>query len=74
MSKSKVQVDLAPHHVSDVIEMALSDHVPFSDITKQYGLSESAVVALMRKNLKAGSYRAWRKRVAVFSKRRENYK
>lgn len=66
--------DLAPHHLSDIIQMALFDHVSFSDITLQYGLSESDVVALMRENLRAGSYKAWRKRVAVFSERREQDK
>jgi len=66
--------NLPPHHVSDIIEMALSDHVSFSDITFQYGLSESDIVRLMRENLGSGSYKAWRKRVAAFSKRREHYK
>jgi Protein of unknown function (DUF2805) len=32
------------------------------------------VKAIMRSNLKAGSYRAWRKRVRTFSDRREVYK
>jgi len=56
------------------IEMALSDHVSFADIRLQYGLNEREVVTLMRKSLKSGSYIAWRKRVAAFSKRREHYK
>jgi uncharacterized protein (TIGR03643 family) len=54
--------------------MALSDHVSFADIRLQYGLNEREVVTLMRKSLKSGSYIAWRKRVAAFSKRREHYK
>lgn len=60
--------------VSEVIEMALSDHVSFAAITAQTGLSADAVKALMRSNLKPGSYRAWRKRVKDFGTRRENYK
>ena len=32
------------------------------------------VRALMRRALKPGSYRAWRKRVRAFSDRRESYK
>ena len=60
--------------VSEVIEMALSDHVSFATITAQTGLSADAVKALMRTNLKPGSYRAWRKRVKDFGTRREVYK
>jgi len=59
---------------SAIIEMALSDHTPFAVIERQYGLGEKDVKALMRANLKSGSYRAWRKRVRAFSDRREHYK
>ncbi|MEL0033457.1 MAG: DUF2805 domain-containing protein, partial [Paracoccaceae bacterium] len=37
-------------------------------------LKEKEVVALMRNTLRTGSYRAWRKRVATFGRRREHYK
>jgi uncharacterized protein (TIGR03643 family) len=60
--------------ISEIIEMALSDHVSFATITAQTGLSADAVKALMRSNLKPGSYRAWRKRVKDFGTRREVYK
>lgn len=60
--------------ISEIIELALSDHVPFAAITQQYGISADTVKALMRDNLKPGSYRAWRKRVRHFSDRRESYK
>ena len=60
--------------ISEVIEMALSDHVSFATITEQTGLSADAVKALMRSSLKPGSYRAWRKRVKDFGTRRESYK
>jgi len=66
--------DLRDPEISDVIHMALSDHIAFSDIKEQYGLSESDVKKLMRKSLKSGSYRAWRKRVSRFSERRAHYK
>lgn len=66
--------DLSDPEISDVIHMALSDHIAFSDIKEQYGLSESDVKKLMRKSLKSGSYRAWRKRVSRFSERRARYK
>ncbi|MEL6681390.1 MAG: DUF2805 domain-containing protein [Pseudomonadota bacterium] len=65
---------LPPDHLSHVIEMALSDHVSFADIRAEYGLRESQVKAVMRANLKPGSYKAWRKRVRDFGDRRETYK
>ena len=66
--------DLSPAHISEVIQMALSDHVSFEDIRREYGIGEKDVKALMRDNLKSGSYRAWRKRVRDFSDRRAHYK
>ena len=60
--------------LSEIVQMALSDHVSFKDISAQYGLAEKDVVKLMRENLKKGSYRAWRKRVSKFGARREFYK
>lgn len=70
----KTTAALRPEDVSDIIQMALSDHVLFENIEQLYGLKESQVVRLMRANLKAGSYRAWRKRVHDFGTRREFYK
>ena len=65
---------LQPEHISEIIQMALSDHVSFANIKKLYGLSEKQVKRLMRDTLKTGSYRAWRKRVNEFGSRREFYK
>ena len=66
--------DLPAHHISDIIQMALSDHISFADIERQYGIGDKQVKVLMRKNLKTGSYRTWRKRVRDFGDRRELYK
>lgn len=63
-----------PAALSEIIEMALSDHASFDAIRHQHGLGPDAVKALMRQHLKSGSYRAWRKRVRQFSDRREVYK
>jgi uncharacterized protein (TIGR03643 family) len=60
--------------IDEVIEMALSDHTSFAAIEALYGLTESQVKALMRKNLKRKSYEAWRRRVRTFSDRRPTYK
>jgi len=65
---------LAEDETSEIIEMALSDHTSFAQIEALYGLKEKEVKALMRSNLKKGSYQAWRKRVRKFSDRRKNYK
>lgn len=68
----KPQLD--PATLSEIIEMALSDHAGFDQIRAQHGLGPDAVKALMRQSLKPGSYRAWRRRVRAFSDRREVYK
>ena len=65
---------LSETDISEVIEMALSDHVSFSYIQTLHGLREAEVKQFMRKTLKAGSYRAWRKRVNDFGSRRAHYK
>ena len=59
---------------SEVIEMALNDHTSFDAIKLLHGLGADEVKALMRANLKSGSYRAWRKRVRDFGDRRMIYK
>lgn len=61
-------------HKDEIIEMALSDKVPFDTIKELYGLDESRVKRLMKTELKPGSYRAWRKRVERFSRQRSSYK
>jgi uncharacterized protein (TIGR03643 family) len=65
---------LTPAAISEIVDMALSDHMPFALIEAQHGLSADAVRALMRATLKPASYRAWRKRVRTFSDRRAHYK
>lgn len=65
---------LDPSAESEIIEMALSDHVSFDAIRELHGLGPEEVQTLMRTRLKTGSYRAWRKRVRRFSDRRAIYK
>ena len=66
--------DPDPATVSEIIEMALSDHISFAQIRALHGLSPDQVKALMRSNLTQGSYRAWRRRVRAFGDRRAIYK
>ena len=48
---------------SRVVEMAWEDRTAFEAIEAQFGLNESAVIALMRRSLAPSSFRMWRKRV-----------
>lgn len=48
---------------SRVIEMAWEDRTPFGAIEHSYGLDETAVIKLMRHELKPSSFRLWRERV-----------
>ena len=66
--------DLTPSQISEIIEMALSDHVSFTTISAQHNVSPDQIKAIMRSNLKSGSYKTWRKRVRDFGDRREHYK
>lgn len=49
---------------SHIIEMAWEDRMPFEAIKREYGLSESGVIRLMRQNLKSSSFKLWRERVS----------
>ena len=55
---------LSDQDLDRVIEMAWEDRTSFEAIHYQFGLSEAQVIALMRAELKASSFRAWRKRVS----------
>ena len=50
--------------ISDIIRMAWADDISFDKIKKDRGLSEAEVIKIMRSNLKAGSFKLWRKRVS----------
>lgn len=46
-----------------IIEMAWEDRTPFEAIKAQFAVSESDVIAIMRRELKRSSFNLWRKRV-----------
>ncbi len=46
-----------------IIEMAWEDRTPFEAIFFQFKLPEKEVIELMRKELKASSFRMWRQRI-----------
>ncbi len=49
--------------IDRIIEMAWEDRTPFEAIRIQFTLSETEVIALMRRELKRSSFNLWRKRV-----------
>ena len=59
--------NLIEHDLSRIIEMAWEDRTPFEAILSNYNLDESALMKIMRANLKFSSYKLWRKRVKTKS-------
>ena len=50
--------------ISRIVEMAWEDRTPFEAIELNFGVNESAVIKLMRSQMKSRSFRLWRQRVA----------
>jgi uncharacterized protein (TIGR03643 family) len=57
------QSELTAEEIDRIIEMAWEDRTPFEAIESQFGLPESEVIKLMRREMKASSWRMWRARV-----------
>ena len=58
-----------------IIWAAWADRITFEEIKDKTGKTESDVIKLMRKTLRPGSFRLWRKRVHNTSiKHREKFK
>jgi uncharacterized protein (TIGR03643 family) len=64
MKNSPPSSPLKSGDLSRIIEMAWEDRTTFEAIALQFGLSEAAVVGLMRRHLKRSSFQMWRKRMA----------
>ena len=62
-SSATADNELDAVQLSRVIEMAWEDRTPFEAIEHGYGLDETAVIKLMRQELKPSSFRLWRQRV-----------
>lgn len=54
---------LTDRDIDRIIEMAWEDRTPFEAIAFQFQLDEDAVIRLMRREMKATSFRMWRERV-----------
>lgn len=59
----QMKENLTIKDIDRIIEMAWEDRTPFEAITFQFGISESEVIGVMRKELKRSSFNLWRKRV-----------
>ena len=56
-------MELQDQDIDRIIEMAWEDRTPFDAIEAQFGVSEKAVIKIMRRQLKESSFKLWRKRV-----------
>ena len=65
LSIAILNAELTPADLSRIIEMAWEDRTPFEAINTQFGLNESAVIALMRSEMKRSSFKMWRQRMAA---------
>jgi uncharacterized protein (TIGR03643 family) len=55
--------ELSTEDIDRIVEMAWEDRTPFDAIETQFGISEQEVIQLMRREMKASSFRMWRERV-----------
>ncbi|WP_346883599.1 TIGR03643 family protein [uncultured Algibacter sp.] len=56
-------MSLTINEIDRIIEMAWEDRTTFEAINFQFGLKEQQVIELMRTEMKARSFKMWRKRV-----------
>ena len=56
--------NLSDAEANTVVRMAWEDRTTFEQIKERTALSEAEVIKLMRRELKPGSFRLWRKRVS----------
>jgi len=60
---AQIEAVLTEQDIDRIIEMAWEDRTPFDAIELQFGLAEADVIKLMRREMKASSWRMWRARV-----------
>lgn len=59
-----MQASFTAEDIDRIIEMAWEDRTPFDAITRQFGLKEDDVKAIMKRELQPRNWRKWRERVA----------
>ena len=57
---------------NQIIQLAWHDKTSFDEIKRIFNISENGVIKIMRTNLKANSFKLWRKRVS--GKRSKHHK
>lgn len=63
MAKNTELKHLDDKAIDRIIEMAWEDRTPIDAIKAQFGVAESEVIKLMRRELKESSFKLWRARV-----------
>lgn len=61
--KKEILSTFTDREIDRIIEMAWEDRTTFDTIQLQFGLKEQQVIDLMRREMKASSFRMWRARV-----------
>lgn len=60
---TSIKEQFSEDELSRIVEMAWEDRTPFEAIKQNYGINESAVIRIMRAQVKLRSFKLWRKRV-----------
>ena len=55
--------NLSAEEIDRIVEMAWEDRSSYDAIKAQFGVPESEVIKIMRREMKASSFKMWRKRV-----------
>ena len=63
--------NLSAVDIDRIIEMAWEDKTTFEAIEMQFGLKQQDVIKLMRRKMKAGSFKLWRERTKGRSTKHE---
>ncbi|APY00194.1 TIGR03643 family protein [Lacinutrix venerupis] len=63
ISKPSNPKNFTVEDIDRIIEMAWEDRTPFDAITFQFNIKEQDIIKLMRKEMKASSFKLWRARV-----------
>lgn len=67
----EISANLTVVDIDRIIEMAWEDRTTFEAIETQFGLKQQDVIKLMRKEMKASSFKMWRARTKGRSTKHE---
>ena len=66
-----IATNLSGADIDRIVEMAWEDRTTFEAIEMQFGLKQQDVIKLMRREMKAGSFKLWRERTKGRSTKHE---